>query len=120
MRPFAAVLLLSVASPAVAKDWAPNMDASMPVEGDAWAIRRCEDYGPSTMEVKYGQICFQQEFQKTFDFERLPVIPPFTVTRERTRQIDCEYANSYRNTAGDVARKYCPQVSSLKEAPFLR
>tara|TARA_S200002703_G_C3750162_1_gene230786 strand:+ start:202 stop:564 length:363 start_codon:yes stop_codon:yes gene_type:complete len=120
MKSLAAVLLLAAATPAVARDWAPNMNASMPTEGDAWAIRRCEDYGPTTMDVKAGFICFQQEFQKTFDLERFPAIPPFTVTRERTRRINCEYASSYRNTAGDVARKYCPQVTVLPPAPFLR
>jgi hypothetical protein len=108
------------ATPAIATDWAPNMDAYMPTQGDAWAIRRCEDFGPSTREVKTGFICFQQEFQKTFDFEKLPIIPPFTVTRERTRRINCDYADRYRNTAGEVAKTYCPTVSSLAPAPFLR
>lgn len=118
-RLFLALLVLGTA-PAAAKDWAPNLDASMPAEGEAWAIRRCEDFGPTTMDVKAGFICFQQEFQKTFDLERFPVIPPFTVTRERTRRINCDYADRYRNTAGAVAKKYCPTVQILPRAPFLR
>jgi len=120
MRRLFLSLLVLGATPAVAKDWAPNMDASMPTEGDAWAIRRCEDYGPTTLEVKYGQICFQEEVSKTFDFERFPVVPPFTVTRERTVQIDCGEPTQYGGTAGAVASKYCPTVQSLAPAPFLR
>lgn len=119
MRRFFLALLILGATPAVAKDWAPNMDASMPEQGDAWAIRECQDYGPSTMEVKAKNICYQTYVSKTFDFERFPTIPPFTVTRERTIRIDCGDALQYGGTAGDVAANYCSD-SSLKLAPFLR
>jgi len=119
MRRLLLSLLILGATPAVAKDWAPKLDASMPTQGDAWAIRECKDFGPSTMEVKAMNICYQENVQKTFDFERFPTIPPFTVTRERTFRIDCGEPTQYGGTAGEVAANYCGD-RTLKAAPFLR
>ena len=97
----------------------------MPSLGDAFAIRECKDYfvnGPTTMEVKSKNICYQEVVSKTFVPEA--PIPPFTVTREITRQIDCEdYQVSTLPTNvpldQQVAGTYCGD-DTLEAAPFLR
>ena len=99
----------------------------MPSLGEAWAIRECKDYfvnGPTTMEVKSKNICYQQVVSKTFVPEA--PIPPFTVSKEITRRIDCEDYAAMPTTLPtnvpldqQIAGKYCND-STLEAAPFLR
>lgn len=100
-------------------------DTSMPSLGEAWAIRECKDYfvnGPTTMEVKSKNICYQEIVSKTFVPEA--PIPPFSVTKEITRRIDCaDYQVSTLPTNvpldQQIAGTYCGD-STLEPAPFLR
>ena len=120
MRSVLLAITLAMPVPALAKDWAPEMDVSMPTLEDAFAIRECKDYfanGPTTREVKVKNVCYQEIVSRTFDIKRLD--RAFTVTRERTRQLKCNRPYVGSSLRAQVGAKYCPDTTLLP-APFLR
>lgn len=116
MRSVLLAISLALPLPALATDWAPNMDISMPTLDDAFAIRRCG----SNNTLKPQRVCYQQVVSRTFTPEVL--FSPFTITRERTRDLNCRVFGrlpANPSLAQQVASTYCPDTTLLP-APFLR
>ncbi len=113
MRSALLAIALLAPLPAMADTYMPSLD-------DAFAIRECKDYfvdGPTTMEVKVKNVCYQRILSKTFTPDKID--QTFTITRERTRRLKCSRPYVGSSLRASVGARYCPDTTLLP-APFLR
>ena len=84
---------------------APVVAAEVNISREAFAIRSCPINGDMTRGV-----CYNQETE----WEVLGLKVPFSGTRERVIEIDCE-----GRVLRQIGKDYCPFRSELEPAPFL-
>ena len=94
----AASAVMFAAAPVVAADFSVS-------RGEAFAIRSC----PIEGDMSRG-VCYNQETE----WEVLGLKVPFSGSRERVIEIDCE-----GRVLRQIGKDYCPFRSELEPAPFL-
>jgi hypothetical protein len=77
--------------------------------GDATNIRSC----PSEFGGAFSDVCYNRVTTSLFWLG--PVPTPFTRTKERVTQLNCDRKISYKpgTTRASIAAEFCPQVSRL-------
>ena len=94
----AASAVLFAATPVVAADFSLS-------RGEAFAIRSCSIDGDMSRGV-----CYNQETE----WEVLGLRVPFSGSRERVIEIDCE-----GRVVRSIGKEFCPVRAELSPAPFL-